>query len=160
MPRWVNWLVPLAALASYAVLVLHFGPRLEAEAGGLLPFDLRPLGYDSDAVRAYLAALTPEGAALYLGPIRANDTLVPLLFTLTLLLPLRGWGWLWFLPALAYGFADLAENVAVASLITQGAGVPDGVIAAASALTMAKFAAVTLALLVAALALWGKWRMR
>lgn len=160
MPRWVNWLLPLVTALTYGCLVLWFGPQVQAAAGGLLPFDLRPLGYDADDARALLTALSPEGVALYLGAVRINDTIFPLLFTLALCLPLAGWGWFWFLPALAYGLLDLAENMAVAALLRTGPSVTDGMVALASGLTMAKFLAVALALLAAGLALLGKWQAR
>lgn len=160
MPRWVNWLLPLATALTYGLLVGWFGPQVQAAAGGLTPFDLRATGYDAEAARSFLTALTPEGLALYLGPVRVNDTAFPVLFTLTLCLPLRGWGWLWFLPALAYGLADLAENMAVAALLRTGPTVTDGMVAMASGLTMIKFAAVAIAIMVAVLALWGRWRAR
>lgn len=160
MPRWVNWLLPLATALAYGWLVLWYGPQLQAAAGGRLPFDLRVLGYGTDEARAFLAALTPEGQALYLGPVRLNDTIFPLLFTLTLCLPLTGWGWLWFLPALAYGLLDLAENMAVAMLLRTGPSVGEAMVVLASGLTLLKFLAVALAILVAGLALFGKWRAR
>jgi len=158
MPRWVNWLLPIGTALAYGWLVLWLGPQLQAQAGGQTPFDLRPLGYGADEARALLSALTSEGTALYLGAIRINDTIFPLLFTLTLCLPLAGWGWLWFLPALAYGLLDLAENMVVATLLRTGPSVTDGVIALASGLTMAKFLAVALALLAAAMGLVARWR--
>jgi hypothetical protein len=160
MPRWVNLALPLVTLASYVLLAGIFGPRISAAAGGLLPFDLRALGYDAGAARAFLTALTPEGRDLYLGPVRVNDTVFPILFTLTLCLPLRGWGWLWFLPALAYGLLDLAENMAVAVLLSAGPEVAAGQVALASGLTMAKFAAAVLAIVLALVALVAKWRAR
>ena len=160
MPRWVNLALPLVTLASYLLLAGWFGPQISAAAGGLMPFDLRPLGYDAAAARAFLAALTPEGQALYLGPVRVNDTVFPILFTLTLCLPLRGWGGAWFLPALAYGLLDLAENLAVAALLRAGSGVGEGPVALASGLTMTKFVAVVLAVGLALWALVAKWRAR
>lgn len=159
--RLVNWLVPLAALASYLVLILLLAPRLSAESAGLLPFDLRALGYSGDAARAYLTALTPAGAALYLGPIRLNDTIFPILFALTLCLPLRRWHWGFTLPALAYGLADLGENWAVARLIRTGPAVDDASVALAAHLTQAKFALAAVAMILALAGLLAPlWRRR
>ena len=156
--KTVNWALPLAAVASYAVLVGYLAPQLSAESGGALPFDLRPLGYSLAAARAYLAALTPAGTALYLGPIRLDDTVFIVLFTATLCLPLRRKAELWFLPALAYGLFDLAENVAVARLLHLGAEVDAGAVALASGFTQAKYVAVTIAAVLALFALWQRWR--
>ena len=158
--RLVNWLLPLAALASYLVLISLLAPRLAAETAGLMPFDLRAFGYSVADAQAYLTAMTPTGRVLYLGPIRLNDTIFPILMTLTLCLPLRRWHWAWSLPALAYGVLDLAENWAVARLIRTGPQVDGGSVALASALTMAKFVLVTLALGLALAGLVSLWRAR
>ena len=160
MPRWINWALPVVTALVYAVLVGWFGPRVQAAAGGLLPFDLRAAGYGTQAARDFLTALTPAGRALYLGPVRINDTIFPVLFTLTLCLPLRGWLWPWFVPALGYGLLDLAENIAVARLLRAGPQVAAGPVAVASALTMAKFAVVAVAVVLALWALWTRWRAR
>lgn len=156
--KTLNWALPLAAAASYALLIFYLAPQLSAQSGGGIPFDLRALGYSLADAKAYLAALTPEGTALYLGPIRLNDTVIPILFTATLCLPLRRLGELWFLPALAYGLFDLAENVAVARLLRAGVDVEAGAVALASGFTQAKFAAAGLAILVALYGLWRNWR--
>lgn len=162
MPRWVNWVLPLAMLASYLVLVLLLTPRLLAEAGGLLPFDLRVFGYSYAEAHAYLQALSPSGAALYLGAVRLTDTIFPILLALTLCLPLSRWPAWWSLPALAYGVSDLAENWAVARLIRTGPAVDSGSVALASALTEVKFALVAVALVLAAAGLVSlalrRWR--
>lgn len=158
--RLITWLLPLATVASYLVLVLVLAPRLSAESAGLMPFDLRALGYSGDAARAFLTALTPAGQALYLGPIRLNDTVFPILFALTLCLPLRRWHWAFTLPALAYGLADLAENWAVARLIRTGPAVDDASVALASYLTQGKFALVAVALVLAAAGLLSALRWR
>lgn len=152
---WYLWALPLLTALVYGVLVLWFGPQVQAAAGGLAPFDLRPLGYDLDQARVFLTTLTPEGREVYLGPVRVIDTVFPILFTLTLCLPVRRGPWGWTLPALAYGLLDLGENMAVATLLRAGPEVGSGPVALASALTMAKFAAVVVA---AGIGLWGLWR--
>jgi hypothetical protein len=154
------WLLPLACLASYGLLVLYLAPLLSAQTGGGVPFDLRPLGYSLGEARAYLAGFTPSGTALYLGPIRLNDTVFPILFTVTLCLPLGGRGQIWFLPALAYGISDLAENLAVARLLRVGPEVQAEAVALASGFTQAKFLALTVAIVLALAALWRAWRHR
>lgn len=146
MQRWMIWGLPIVTALSYAVLVLILAPRLGAETGGLMPFDLRLMGYDHAAAEAYLTAMTPAGQALYLGWIRLNDTIFPILFALTLCLPLRRWDWPWTIPALLYGLADLAENWAVARLIRTGPQVDDGSVWLASNITQAKFGFVTVAI--------------
>lgn len=156
--KTVNWALPLATVASYVLLAGIFGRQLVAEAGGALPFDLRPMGYGLAEAQAYLAQLTPAGLALYLGPIRLNDTLFPLFLTATLCLPLRRRSELWFLPALAYGLFDLAENVAVARLLRAGPEVEAQAVAVASGFTQAKYASLALAVCVALFALWRAWR--
>ena len=160
MRNWLNWVIPLGAVAAYAVLVGWFGPQVQAAAGGLTPFDLRPLGYNLADAQAFLTALTPAGRDIYLGPVRIDDTIFPVLFTLTLCLPIRRWALSWTLPALAYGLLDLAENMAVAVLLRAGPAVEAGQVAWASGLTQAKFASVALAVVIA---LWGlgvAWRAR
>jgi hypothetical protein len=158
--RLVNWLLPLAALAAYLVLILLLAPRLAAETGGLIPFDLRAFGYSHAEAQAYLTAITPAGQALYLGPIRLNDTVFPILLTLTLCLPLRRWPWGYSVPALGYGMADLAENWAVARLIQTGPQVDGGSVALASALTMLKFGLLAVAVILALAGLVRTWRAR
>ena len=155
--KTLNWALPVASLASYALLILYLAPQLSAQSSGL-PFDLRALGYTLAEAKAYLAALTPQGTSLYLGPIRLNDTVFPILFTATLCLPLRRLGDWWFLPALAYGLFDLAENLAVARLLRTGPDVEAAAVALASGLTQAKFAAAAVAVLVALYGLWRGWR--
>lgn len=156
--KTLNWALPLATLAAYLLLVGYFGPMLSAETAGGTPFDMRPLGYSLVEARAYLSSMSPAGTALYLGPIRLNDTIFPILFTATLCLPLRGRGQLWFLPALAYGLFDLAENIAVARLLRAGNEVEMQAVALASGFTEAKFAAVLVACVLALFALWQAWR--
>lgn len=147
------WVLAGATAASYGVLIFWLAPQLAAQSQGMLPFDLRATGYDLAGARDYLAALTAAGREIYLGPIRVNDTLFPLLMTLLMLVPLRRWrggALLWTLPALAYGVLDLGENAAVAGMLRSASeALTAGQVALASALTMVKFAAFLAAALVA-----------
>lgn len=155
------WALPLATLAAYALLLGYFAPQMMADAGGAWPFDLRLMGYSLAEARAYLTALSPDGAGVYLGPFRLLDTLVPLLVTATLCLPLYRRGQFWFLPALAYGLFDLAENIAVARLLHTGPEVEAKAVALASSFTQAKFAALAIAVLLALYALGRtRWQRR
>ena len=158
--RHLNWALPLASVAALAWIVLALAPQLAAQSAGAAAFDLRPFGYSLAEAQAYLAVLTPQGARLYLGTFRLADTLVPLLLTPTLCLPLRGRGQLWFLPALVYGLLDLWENLAIARLIHLGPDVDAQAVALASSLTQAKFAALAVAVLLALHGLWTAWRER
>jgi hypothetical protein len=149
----LNWALPLATLAACLGLLGFCAVMLGAQSSGL-PFDLRPLGYSLTEAQAYLSHLTPSGTALYLGPIRLMDTLFPILFTLTLCLPMRGRDQLWFLPALAYGILDLSENIAVARILRAGTEVQAHAVTLASGMTEAKYAALAVAVLLALYALW------
>lgn len=154
MSRALSWFLPLATLAVYAALAGVAGARLSALSGGLLPFDLRVQGYGLAEARAYLAALPPEGVALYLGLVRGLDTAFPLLMGLTLMWwmrPLAGaFGAVCLAAALAYVALDLGENAVVAGLLRAGPFEVDPArVAAASALTQGKFAAFALALVLA-----------
>ncbi|MGV8987938.1 MAG: hypothetical protein ACOH2H_16825 [Cypionkella sp.] len=158
--KTLNWVLPLATIASFAVLIGYYIPQLSTASGGGMPFDLRPMGYSLAEARAYLAQLTPAGVALYLGPIRLLDTLFVILLTATLCLPLRRRGQLWFLPALAYGLFDLAENVAVARLLHAGPEIEAQAVALASGFTQAKFVGVTVAFALALFSLAQAWHRR
>lgn len=157
MKHWPIWSLAGLTLASYLVLILILAPQLTAQSQGA-PFDLRVLGYGLPEAQAYLATLTEAGRALYLGPIRVNDSIFPVLMTLLMLAPLRngqGARLVRALPALAYGLLDLCENGVVAGILrltpeTLGAGQ----VALASALTQGKFLAFALAAVVALRAVW------
>ena len=158
--KTLYWALPLVTLATYGVLLGYVTPQLVADAGGGLPFDLRPLGYGVAAARGYLSALSPAGVDLYLGPFRLTDTLLPMLVTASLCLPLWRRGQFWFLPALTYGLFDLAENLAVARLLHTGPEVEVQAVALASGLTQAKFAALAVAAVLALVAAGQAWRKR
>ncbi|HPD92515.1 MAG: hypothetical protein H6900_14895 [Rhodobacter sp.] len=161
--RLVSWGLPLLTAAVYAVLVLHFGRQLIAEAQGQLPFDLRAWGYSLNATRDYLRALSPAGYQLAAGPILWTDTLFPALLGLTLawwMRPYRGaFGMVCVLAAMVYVALDWGENWAVQRILFAG---PDWLnpadAARASAFTQGKFAALALALVLAARQGWRRHR--
>lgn len=150
------YLVLLAIMAvDYAILVTWGSARLGAQSGGLPPFDLRLTGYGLDAATFYLRALTPAGAAFYLGTIRLLDTVFPVTCTLALGVAIwhRGRGLAtWFRGGLSllaplYGALDLLENAATAGLLRAGPeAVTAAAVARASILTQAKFGVFGLAI--------------
>lgn len=157
-------------LANYLAMALWTLPRLTRAAGGLLPFDLRPLGYGYHEVRAYLAVLTAEGRETYLTVQHWLDTTYPALLALSLVLalhlllaPRRVWlARAGSAVALAGAVFDYMENAAVAALLRTGVeGIDAGVADRAGVLTMAKSAAdaaaMTLLLGAVAVALWRRW---
>lgn len=149
------------ALSTAAVLaaLLWVGVvQAMQEAGGLRPFDLRPLGYDHAAAEAYLAALTESGRARLLGPVAALDTAFPVLLGALLagLFWRLGRPWLAPLPFL-YTAADLWENARVRAMIAAGPeGVTPQMAEGASAVTQGKYALLVMALAL----LWAIWRRR
>lgn len=110
--------------------------------------------------RIYLQHLSPTGTALYQGVFRLTDTIFPIVFTLTLCLPLRRRGQVWFLPALIYGLCDLAENLAVARMLLVGPEVEAQAVAQAAGFTQGKFATVIVAVVLALFGALHAWRNR
>jgi hypothetical protein len=162
--RALSWALPLLTAAVYGWLVLGPGAEVQRLAGGLAPFDLRPLGYDLAAARAFLTALPPQGAALYLGEVGRLDTVFPVFMGLTLLWWMRplsaAFGIVCVLATGAYVSLDLLENRAVAGLVIAGpAALDPEAVHAASLLTRAKFMAFALAAVLAARASWLRWRV-
>jgi uncharacterized membrane protein (UPF0136 family) len=143
------WCVVAVTLAVYLVMVLWSLPKIAAWAGGLAPFDMRPLGYAPGEARAFLAALPEEGRAFYREVQHRLDLAFPGLMATSLLLAFRRLApgvsglALGILALVGAGF-DYAENAAVSGLLS---GVPtDAELITASRLTLAKSAATTLAL--------------
>jgi hypothetical protein len=168
--RLAFWFLLGATLVVYAMLIFIFGPRLDAAAGGLPVFDLRVGGYTLEEAKAYLAALTPEGREIYLGPVRWIDTLFPGLLAATLycalvvlLRPRLGGAAriVALVPIIPAAF-DWLENAAVAAMLRAGAdGVTAQMVETASRWTVLKWwtdIPVLLATLVLALlAAWRRW---
>jgi hypothetical protein len=149
------WILFAVTMAVYATIVGWSLPHISAAAGDLVPFDMRPGGYSFEDARAFLAALSPDGAAFYEAVQHRLDIFYPPLIALTLawaiaaLLP-RGWGiWCWAIGALAMPIAalDYLENAAVSVMLQAGAaGLTPEMVASASGWTIAKSMLTTVAM--------------
>ena len=163
--RIITWGLPVLTAAVYGWLAVWLGGQLAAQSGGLMPFDLRLTGYDLGEARAYLRALSPEGFALYQGPVARADTLFPALMGLCFawwMRPFAGvFGMVCVLAAMAYVGLDWGENRAVGMMLEAG---PDWVqpvdVLRASAMTQGKFAAFALAAVLAARQSWLRVKAR
>lgn len=147
MRRLLFWLLFAATMAVYATMLVWTLPTVSAAAGDLPPFDMRPGGYDLEAARAFVAALSPEGKSFYLDVQQRLDLFYPLLIALTVyfavaaLLPLRlgRWRYLIAAPALAIALFDYLENAAVAKMLsTPPAELSAGLVDEASRWTVLK----------------------
>ena len=170
-PRWLIaafWASFATAAVVYLVMVLWSLPKIAAEAGGAMPFDMRPAGYTLEDAQAFLTALSPEGNAFYRETQHRLDSLYPPLLEATLGLGL----WImapctspWLRASLAL-FAvpgmvfDLTENLLVADMLMSQAGSPDAELAMlASAATVLKSVFTTLAMsLLLILTGWWAWK--
>ena len=163
--RQIYWVGCAAALGVYAAMVVWTLPGIAQSAGGLPAFDLRPMGYTAAEARAFLAALGPEGLALYTGPQRLLDMAYPALLAFVLIGALRHFyakGWLLTLMvfvALAGMGADYLENMRVVLMLAGDTS--DLAIASASRATVMKSALTSIAMLavIAGLsrAAWRRW---
>lgn len=132
------WALFALTLGVYLTMLLWSLPQLQAMAGGLPAFDLRPMGYTPTEARALLAALGPAGADFYLNVQLWIDTFYPGLMAAVLIfayakLARGGWVWLFSAMAVAAASCDYLENHAVAGLLRAGPeAVSDAMITAAS----------------------------
>jgi hypothetical protein len=154
MKRALFWTLAAVTLAIYLTMVLWSLPFISAEAGGLVPFDMRPTGYSFDEARAFLAALTEEGNAFYRDVQHTLDLFFPgliaatLFFAIAALLPKRLGRWRYALaaPVVLTAVFDWAENSAVAGMLTAGAdGITEDMVRAANGWSIAKATASTVA---------------
>ena len=76
------------AAVVYSIIVTVTLTRLEA-ISGLSPFDMRPLGYDTEQAMVLLEALGEEGRAYYLNRQIILDTFYPALLALALINAVR-----------------------------------------------------------------------
>lgn len=137
----------LGLLAAIAFAAMRFWtiPAIRDGAGGLDMFDLWMDGYSLDYAQRFLARISPEARALYLGPQRVLDTILPM--ALAGFLAMAGyrlmlrWSWklavaMTVLPMIYFTF-DMLENAQVATLLRRGAA-SDTMVEAASRFTVMK----------------------
>lgn len=166
MRRVLFWAVVLATVAVYLLMVLWSLPKIAGMAGGLLPFDLRPMGYSVADARTFLAALDDPARAFYRVVQHRLDLFFPGLLALSLILSFlrlapRPLALALSAVVIAAAGFDHAENAAVAGLLSTQEPT-DAAIRTASCLTVLKSGFATIGL-VAGLGLllragWSRWR--
>ena len=143
------------ATSVYLTMVNVTLAHLEV-VSGQMPFDMRPFGYSPTDAAALLDALRPDGHAYYLTRQIPLDILYPALLALTL-----GSTILWFgkrLPnrrlvhfgiAVLVGAAlfDYIENLGIVVMILSWPSLPDALVHATSAATIAKSVLTTVAVM-------------
>jgi hypothetical protein len=164
------WISFLAAAGVYLTMVIWTLPAITAAAGGLAPFDLRPLGYDFGEAQAFLRALPQEGKELYLNAQQGLDIAYPALLTLVLGLGIAimfppkfgSWKWLLALTSVPGSLFDYRENMLVRRILNSPPDALDSaLVAAASSATVLKsvFTAISMSVLLVLCILWvrSKW---
>lgn len=140
----ITWAFVGATLAVYLLIVGWSLPLIAADAGGMTPFDMRPMGYSLDEARAFLSALGEAGFAQYTGVQAMLDTIYPALLAVMSVLAFwqlfpRRWAGGLAVLALVVMWLDWQENIAVADLLGLGAaGVDEEVVSIAALFTMLK----------------------
>ena len=150
-PARTFWAVFAVAQALYLLIMVWSLPRIAAEAGGLVAFDARPLGYDYEAAHAFLMALSLEGRSHYLGVQLPLDLAYPAILATMFALGFRqlfrgGHRRALMALALCVVAFDYLENFWIGSIL--GAGVEKlgaETVAWASLWTVMKSACTTLA---------------
>ncbi len=174
--RWMTGLFWVVLIATVLVLVaMRIWARPEVRyQGAVLPiFDARPGGYDLDAARTYLTAISDDEKRIYLDVLQKLDLAFPLLLAVSIgwsirrFVP-REWGRgryllpLVVIPALV---TDYVENLAVAGILTSTpADLSPDLVRFASSATRTKFAFLALefiaiAVLIAMFA-YRRWMIR
>ncbi|MEL6582429.1 MAG: hypothetical protein AAFQ36_01235 [Pseudomonadota bacterium] len=77
-------------VATYLAMLTWTLPGILAEAGGLIPLELRLSGYTYFDAVAFLNELSPAGLALYRGPHAYLLAFFPALLALSMALPVNG----------------------------------------------------------------------
>ncbi|PTX54261.1 hypothetical protein C8N43_3074 [Litoreibacter ponti] len=120
-PKPLLWTWAALTAALYAVLAYGSYVTLPSHAGGMLGFDMRPLGMGGAEGVAYLDALTPAGRLYYTNWLKPLDTVFLIALALLILgaaSRVRGVvGLVAAGAALAYAAFDLIENQAVTALM-------------------------------------------
>jgi hypothetical protein len=160
MPRKIAyWFVFAVTLGIYLTMLTWTLPGISADAAGLVPFDMRPMGYTPDEARSFLAALGDKGRALYLGPQAQLDLVYPLFLAVVLAGAVSVLIADWRLRGVLYIFilggmlADYTENTFVALMLEYTEPVPDRLASLACKATVVKSVLTGLAMIAVLLGL-------
>ncbi|UYV38589.1 hypothetical protein N4R57_05920 [Rhodobacteraceae bacterium D3-12] len=161
--RLLVFVFMVATAGIYLAMVVWSLPYVTAEAGGLMPFDLRPFGYSVQQAEAFHNALSDEGRLFYLNTQLLLDLFFPPMLALCfILIAFVFWQnlarWVIIALALLTLTADYTENVLLAQILTHFD--PDLVIEA-SFWTKLKSGSTTLTLgLIIVMLSVGIWRRK
>ena len=154
--KW--WLLFLfMSQAVYSLMLIYSIPRISHEAGGLLLFDMKPLGYSYEYAHQFLSQLSQKGYELYTHVQIPLDLLYPVLFCLTglctiaLLFRLEqnmtrhpnatlnsAYTRIAFSIPLVAMFADYLENILIFAMLSYQTAVPKTLVLAANGFTLIK----------------------
>ena len=154
--KWkLYWLIFAAALAVYGTMIFWSLPFIANEAGGPIPFDMRPGGYSLAEAQAFLTALSDQGRLFYLTTQHRLDLIYPALLAFVLTGAGRGLTQNGYRPiAFVIGFAaflgagaDYTENMRVAAMLRAAPEALDAaLVESASFATLIKSATTTVAM--------------
>ena len=150
--RVAFWVIFGATGVVYGVMLLDTLPTISEGAAGLLPFDLRPMGYTTAEAQAFVDHLTVEARATYLGKQHLLDSVFPALLCLSMFgafsMLVSHRGLRWGLIALAFGaaLADYTENARVARMLSEDGMLTADLVSAASLATVTKSILNTIAM--------------
>jgi hypothetical protein len=166
----IFWISLVAGSGVYLAMILWTLPAISAAAGGMAPFDMRPLGYDFAQSQDFLRSLSDQGRELYLGVQHRLDLAYPGLLMLALGLGIAlvsppkfgNWRWGLALTSVPGALFDYRENTLVRRMLNSPPDSLDpSLVTAASGATMLKsaFTVISMSLLLVLCILWvrGKW---
>jgi hypothetical protein len=168
MLRVLFWTCFAAAMAIYTIMIRWSLPAITDAAGGLAPFDMRPLGYTLADAKAFLTAIDPGTIKFYRDVQLTLDLFFPALITISLflgiylVLPTRFGAWRWAIAALPLPIApfDCLENKLIGVMLASGPEkITADLVSTASRWTVLKSSFTTASiLLLVSLSLW--WLVR
>lgn len=145
--------------AIYALLAYMSYIKMPSLTGGVLGFDMRPLGMSNDIAAAYISDLTTPARDFYFNVLRPVDTTFIIAFCVVLYRLASTLGgrlfWLTIGAVILYAIADFSENRAV-GIVMKPAFHMDGFapFEMIALMTRIKFGA----LIIAAVSLFFQWR--
>ncbi len=147
----------LAGAALYALMINGTLAHIQA-VSGMVPFDMRPLGYSPKEAADLLGGLGEAGRRYYLTRQIPLDTVYPALLAITLVSAICGFGarlrWRKFVRAglvcsVAAAVFDYAENLGIVAMIWGWSDLPGALVYASSGATIAKSCLTSIAVLIA-----------